>query len=81
MLKALKEQLRQETATDLVMEATANTDIRDVFLDSIDAVVLGAENDPQINALIGKIPEYDENDTEFAREIEALTESAVLELQ
>lgn len=80
MLTALKEQLRQETVTDLVMESTANADVRDIFLDSFDAVVLGAENDPEINALVSKIPEYDETDTELAREIEALTESAVLEL-
>lgn len=81
MLEVLKEQLRVDKTTDLVMEASQNQDVRDIFLDGMDAAVLGAENDPSINSFIAKIPEYDEYDTDFAKEVEALTESSLLELE
>lgn len=81
MLEVLKEQLKTDTTSDLVMEAAAGSDIRDVFLDNLDTVVLGAENDPAINKLIDRIPEYDDIDPEFAKEVEALTESTLLVLE
>lgn len=81
MLEVLKEQLREDKTTDLVMEAVQTQDVRDIFLDGMDAVTLGAENDSSINSFIDKIPMYEEYDTEFAKEVEALTESSLLELE
>lgn len=78
MLEVLKEQLRVDKTTDLVMEATQNQEVRDIFLDGLDSVTLGAENDPSINSFIDKIPMYDEYDPEFAKEVEAMTESTTL---
>lgn len=81
MLDALKEQMRVDETTNLIMEASNDDDIRDMFLHDENMVVLGAENDPEINSLIEKIPPYKDYDPEFAKEVESITESALLEIE
>lgn len=81
MLDVLKEQLRVDETTDLVMEASNDDAVRDMFLDDVDVAVLGAENDPKINSLIEKIPPYEAHDPSFADEVKSITESALLELE
>lgn len=80
MLDGLKSLVYRDRTNDVIMEATADTDIKDMFLDDMDVVVLGAENDPQIKRLIDSIPAYEEADGEFASKIAAITESALFDL-
>ena len=81
MLDVLKEQLRVDETTDLVMESSNDDNVRDMFLDDVDLAVLGAENDPEINSLIDKIPPYKDNDKNVEKEIEAISESAMLVIE
>lgn len=80
MLDGLKSLVYRDKTNDIIMEATYDTDVKDIFLDDMDAVVLGAENDPNIKRLIDQIPAYEETDREFEQKIEAITESALFDL-
>lgn len=80
MLTAIKEMLMEEKRLENGYKAIVeNSDrvVRDMFLDDIETVVDGAENDPEIKALIETIPEYDEEDDILETEIEAMTESLI----
>lgn len=82
MLNGLKRFVRDAEETDLLMESVTEASkarIKDVFLDDPEAVVIGAENDPEIEKLLKKVPEYGEID---AGDIEALKklEESLLEV-
>lgn len=78
MLKALRNQIAQDEMND-VMESSLSdvttNKIRSAFLDQIGFELLGAENDPEIKALIDQIPEYDEYDESV--EMQVQTESLI----
>jgi hypothetical protein len=81
MLNNLKREIKRQEMSQVMMEsfssnATDNA-IKSVFLDDVDTAVLGAENDPEIKALVASIPEYDEQDEELELEIHTLTESLI----
>lgn len=84
MLNILKQDLiNKEQAVsfvDLMMESTANDDIRDVFLDDIDAAIMGSENDSKIAKQIEDIPESDDFELtdEEMQELQDLEESTSL---
>lgn len=87
MLNELKEALRYDEERNFMMDALlenvnqAGEDIRDAFLDDPDYVVIGAENDPEIKALIDIIPEYSESDDEDVKEkVSSLVESVAATL-
>ncbi len=81
MLDGLKSMVYRDKTNDTIMEAALDTDVKDIFLDDLDSVVLGAENDPQIKRLIDQIPAYEETDREFEQKIESITESALFDIE
>lgn len=66
MINNLRNRLRQEEMTDILTEAVTRgrgeEQIKSAFLDTVGFEVLGAENDPEIKALVDKLPEYDDYD-------------------
>jgi hypothetical protein len=82
MLTELKNAIRQQELTTFVMEETAmrstDDDVRDLFLDDIDNILDGSEDDPELAKLADEIPEYDDDDITDA-DIEKLTESLIPE--
>lgn len=81
MLDELKSAVYRDKTVDILMEAVGGSDVRDMFLDSIEFSVLGAENDPQIKHLIDEIPAYEETDPAFEKELQAVTESFIPEAE
>lgn len=74
--KAINEHRVGEFTTEVMLEKSAS--IKDVFLDDPDAVVIGAENDPEIAKLVKDIPAYEEDDDEeIKEEIKAMTEGLI----
>ena len=78
MLSVLKEAIlridNSRLVHDMILEGSSNN-VRDMFLDDVESVTVGAENDPEIKMLIDKLPEYDESDNVIESEIAKLTES------
>lgn len=72
MIEGLKKALRSEENENFLFDAIlenaseASDEVRDAFLDDIDYVVIGAENDPEIKALVETIPEYSGSEVEEA---------------
>lgn len=81
MLNLLKRDLvAKENATsvpNIIMESLGNDDIRDAFLDDVDLVLLGSENDSKVEQEIAAIPEFNENEltSEELHQLENLEES------
>lgn len=84
MIEGLKKALRSEENENFLFDAIlenaseASDEVRDAFLDDIDYVVIGAENDPEIKALVETIPEYSGSEVEEAeveQEISTLVEN------
>lgn len=80
MLTNLKNSLRQEEMTNIVTEAVTRSrgdeQIKSAFLDTVGFEVVGAENDPEIKALVDKLPEYDDYDESVEA---AVNESTLLD--
>ena len=81
MLDGLKSLVYRDKSNNIMMEAALDTDVKDIFLDDMDSIVLGAENDPTIKRLIDQIPAYEETDREFEQKIDSITESALFNLE
>ena len=64
--RALYESLSEMDVTD---------DIKDEFLDDPEVMVIGAENDPKIAALIDKIPEDDDADEPTEKDLDKIEEA------
>lgn len=80
----LKHMIAMENAVDPLEERVfegANDSIRDSLLDSIEFSILGAENDKTLTAVLAKIPEYNDEDTEIEKELESITESTIFETE
>jgi len=84
LIEGLKKALRSEENENFLFDAIlenaseASDEVRDAFLDDIDYVVIGAENDPEIKALVETIPEYSGSEVEEAeveQEISTLVEN------
>lgn len=81
MLNLLKRDLinrdQMVTSTQLMLESASNDDIRDTFLDSTEAMLIGAENDPEVERQVESIPESEEFDltAEEMQELQNLEES------
>ncbi len=81
MLLSIKHDICMERYNVVLEEMTDyfdGMDIRDSFLDDVDTVTMGAEDDPEIEKLIEKIPEYD-SDSATEEMIDKLTESYIPE--
>lgn len=80
MLKNLIHKLRQEEMAEIITEAVTrprgDEQIKSAFLDTVGFEVVGAENDPEIKALVDKLPEYDDYDEGVEA---AVNESTLLE--
>lgn len=81
MLDELKRAVYRDKTDDIAMEAVGGSDVRDLFLNSIELSILGADNDPEIKHLIDTIPAYEETDPAFEKELRAVTESIVPETE
>lgn len=57
--------------------ARTSDDVKDIFLDNPNAMVIGAETDPEITKFIEKIPVDEEDRPLTAKEIEELEESVI----
>jgi hypothetical protein len=73
--KAINEHREGNFPSEAILESTSS--VKDAFLDDPEVALLGAENDPEIAALINDIPGYDDgvDDAEMKKNVEALTES------
>lgn len=76
MLNDLKKTLQDENDSNFELESILEStlDIKDVFLDDPETALIGAEDDPEIEALVDKVPEYSD-DPDVKEDIESLTES------
>lgn len=81
MLEGLKAAVYRDKSNDIVMEAAMDGDVKDLFLDDMNMVVLGAENDPKIKKLIEQIPAYEETDRDFESKIDSITESVIFDIE
>lgn len=82
MLLNLKNEIRREEMNEVLTEALSSRTksdeaIKDVFLDSFDVDIIGAENDPKVKSLVDTVPEYDDHDAELEAKINTLTESLI----
>jgi hypothetical protein len=66
MLNSLKKALNRDAVNSVVMEkvvtSVKDTDVKDMFLDDVDTFLDGAEDDPEMEELVSKVPEYDDED-------------------
>lgn len=87
MLENLKRMIREDSQPTSVMEAAAerliddDSDIRDAFLIDKDGVSIGAENDPEVDKFIDKIPEYDDEEEISESELEEMIENYIPEMK
>lgn len=80
MLRALKESVFKAEMDNVLVEAVieGTTDnIKDAFLEDPDAVVIGAENDPEIDKLVKDLPEYGEVGAKDIEDLKKLEESLI----
>lgn len=83
MLENLKKMIRSDSMPTSVMEAAADrmrdddSDIRDAFLIDRDGVSIGAENDPEVEKFIERIPEYDDEEEISEDEMEEMIENFI----
>lgn len=83
MISGLKKELSRIKTENFLTEAAVDAaigtddDIRDAILDDPETVLAGAEDDPEIEKLVEKIPEYDEEVTD--KDLEKLEESYIPE--
>lgn len=83
MISGLKKELNRIKTENFLTEAAVDAaigtddDIRDAILDDPETVLAGAEDDPKIEKLVEKIPEYDEEVTD--KDLEKLEESYIPE--
>lgn len=83
MLENLKKMIRDDSIPTSVMEAAADrltdddSDIRDAFLIDKDGVTIGAEDDPEVEKFIERIPEYDDEEEISEEELENMIENYV----
>lgn len=83
MLNQLKRDLLSKEdikTTDLMLESLTDDDIRDAFLDNVELMLLGTENDSQTEQEVEKIPEYNEDELtkEELKELDNVSESVEL---
>ena len=78
MLTTLKAKMRNDVEFGTSLEAASeyisenNDDIKDVFLDDFDALVIGAENDPEIAKLVDSLPDDPDVEVVTASDIEKI---------
>lgn len=89
MLSNLKSDLMRSrnnaTIGDIMIESLADDSIKSVFLDSIDGMLLGSEEDPELEKEVQDIPEFkglyvDENDIPDEITEESISQIPELEL-
>lgn len=81
MIRDLMNQIAQDemsAAMESSLADVTSNKIRSAFLDTVGFDVVGAEDDPEIKALIDQIPEYEDGVDE--NELRAQTESFLAEL-
>jgi hypothetical protein len=73
--KLINEHREGNFPSDAILESASS--VKDAFLDDPEVALIGAENDPEIAALINDIPGYDDgvDDAEMKKNVEALSES------
>lgn len=86
MLENLKRTIREDIYGSSLLEAAAeqisqdDDDIRDTMLDDPDAIIIGAENDPEIEKIVNSLPDtVIEDDEVTTKDIEKITEEYVPE--
>lgn len=86
MLQTLKAKMRNDVMFNGALESalyrlteSTDDDIKDIFLDDPEAIVIGAEDDPKIEKIVDSIPEDVDEDTKevTAKDIEDLVENYV----
>jgi hypothetical protein len=80
MLSNLKKEIKRQENTEAMLESMvapsrAEESIRNAILGDVRMDVLGAENDPEIKALVENVPEYDDHDEDVEMEIASMTEA------
>jgi hypothetical protein len=79
MIENLKKKLNTISALNVIEEAqNEDSSVRDMYLDDTDEYTGEAESDPEINALIDEIPEYDIDKISDA-DLEKIIESTITE--
>ena len=87
MLENLKKMIRDDSNPTSVMEAAADrlmdddSDIRDAFLIDKDGVTIGAEEDPEVEKFIERIPVYDDEEEISEAELEEMVENYIPEMK
>lgn len=76
MIRDIMNQIAQDemsAAMESSLSDVTSNRVRSAFLDHVGFEIVGAEDDPEIKALIDQIPEYDDHDEET--ELRVQTES------
>jgi len=85
MLTTLKAKMRNDVEFRTSLEAASEyiseniDDIKDIFLDDPDALIIGAENDPEIAKLVDSLPDDPDVEEVTAKDIEDLVEGFIPE--
>lgn len=85
MLENLKKLINGDAINGSILEnavtylTESDEDIKDIFLDDKDVVVVGAENDPVITKLVNELPELDDTEDVSDEDIKEMLESYIPE--
>lgn len=72
--KAIKDEQMSDFASEAILEASHNQDVKDMIDDEYDLDLADAEDNEEVEGILELVPEYDE-DEELEKDMQMLEES------